>query len=225
MVFVTGEWPPFTGEGLPDRGFFTRYADLLAQDMGVRASIQFVPWLRAEAMLKKGEAFAAFPYSKTPSRSEHFDFSAPVTRTVSKLFFRKSLFPGAKSTPSLEDLKGHLIGVTRGSGAQEELGRSGIRLETSVSDEGLMRMLIAKRFDKAVMNEHVGWHYLKKITANPGSFLATADLPLTSYDTMFMVSRAYPGRQELLGRMNRSIARLAQSKVYESLVAKIAINP
>ena len=225
VIFVTGEWAPFTGERLPDRGVFTRYAELLAQDMGVKASIQFVPWLRAEAMLKTGEAFAAFPYSKTSSRSKHFDFSAAVTQTVSKLFFYKSRFPNAKTTPSLEELKAYSIGVTSGSGMQEKLGQHGIKLETAVSEEGLMRMLLAERFDMAAVNEHVGWHYLKRLKAHPEVRLTNAELPFTRYDTMFMVSRTYPGREELMDRMNRSIARLAQSKVYEGLVAKIAVNP
>ncbi len=40
---------------------------------GVEASIVFVPWTRAESMLRRGEAFAA-----------------PVTKTYSRLFFQKS---------------------------------------------------------------------------------------------------------------------------------------
>lgn len=220
VVFVTGEWPPFTGETLPDRGFFTKYAELLAKDMGVEASIVFVPWTRAESMLRRGEAFAAFPYRQTASRVAEFDFSAPVTKTYSRLFFQKSKLGKLKDFQSLDALKPYVIGVTRGSGSAEELGRAEVSLEFAPSDQHLMLMFQANRFDMAAVNEHVGWYFLQQMSTHAAERYGMVGLPLKQYDTMFMVSRAYPDQRELLDKMNRSIQRLHRSKVYDTLAAQ-----
>ena len=65
VVFVTGEWEPFSSKSLPNKGIATELITIICKEAGINPTFNFVPWPRAEVAIEEGTAFAAFPYALT----------------------------------------------------------------------------------------------------------------------------------------------------------------
>lgn len=78
LHMATGEWEPYVTQSLPNHGGVAELVTAVVDEMGMQLRYEFVPWVRAEALVKKGHVFAAFPYAKNTKREQAFDFSDPL---------------------------------------------------------------------------------------------------------------------------------------------------
>jgi len=78
VLFVTGEWAPYTSEKLPGYGASTELISAVCKAGGIKPEYKFNPWKRTEMMVDRGMAFAAFPYALTENRKKKYYISDPL---------------------------------------------------------------------------------------------------------------------------------------------------
>lgn len=92
---VTGEWPPFSGEKLPEKGAITEIVTLAFRNSGYEPNYDFKSWLLGEKIAADNKtslgAQATYPYIKSDDRSKVFYYSAPVADIEWSFFCNRDL--------------------------------------------------------------------------------------------------------------------------------------
>jgi polar amino acid transport system substrate-binding protein len=224
VVLATGEYSPYVSEALSGGGATSVLVQEIFQGAGLKVDLRFFPWKRVESTLQAGQAFAGFPYSKTEERLAAFGFSEPLYRVRNGIVY----CPGNPRTPGPIDytgpksLAGALVGVIAGSFAEPRLTAAGVMFEESNTVEMGLRKLRAGRIDYYIDDQATLEDTLRRLF--PEDSDAFQILP-QAFDeekpNYLMVSRSYPGSEELLRRFNQSLAALQKSGEYTKLLAKL----
>lgn len=153
------EWPPYTGEGLPDGGACVKVAKAAFAAMGYELVVEFYPWQRAVDMAKQGQTVGYFPEYHSADIEKDFIFSSRMGDSPLGLIEPA----GAKTAwSSLTDLKSKTIGVVSGYVNTQEfdsMAASGaLTTDQSPDDATLVRKVAAGRVDMAVMDRNVFDH-------------------------------------------------------------------
>lgn len=150
------EWPPYTGENLPEGGASLKVAKAAFAAMGYDLVVEFYPWQRAVDMAKQGQTAGYFPEYHSADIEKEFIFSSRMGDSPLGL-----IEPAGSKTAwsSLADLKSKTIGVVSGYVNTEEfdaMAASGsLATDQSPDDATLVRKVAAGRVDMAVMDRHV----------------------------------------------------------------------
>ncbi len=110
---VTGEWPPFSGEKLPEKGAITEIVTLAFRNSGYEPNYDFKSWLLGEKIAVDNKtslgAQATYPYIKSDHRSKVFYYSAPIADIEWSFFCNRDLCES--EIESLEELasKGYRV--------------------------------------------------------------------------------------------------------------------
>jgi len=209
IPFATGEWPPFITNKDPRRGLLGELISEVVTGMGARPKFIFTSWPRAEAMVERGLAFAAFPYARTDDRAARFDFSDPVLTTRTVLFYRRR--PGESPVPfrRIDDLKRYRVGIGYGYFYESMFREHGIKLEYASSELESLKLLLNDRVDLVPLEETVGWYIINQsLHAQAGEF-GTLDTPLVDdVSNYLIVSRAFPDSAAIRVAFNQALDRL-----------------
>ena len=221
VVLVTGEWAPYTSESMEGKGFFMEIVSAVFKQMGRDYEVSFMPWTRAEDMVKNGDAFAALPYAINDERRVSFNFSDPVARSTGMLFAVKG---GQVATnfawKTLADLKPYILGGVRGYWYEGEFKAAGLDVQYTSDEESNMRRFAAKRYDLMPMDELGGWLLIKKVDPqNVGNYF-TLSKPLNSSTLHLMVSRSYPQSAAILVEFNTALTKILKNGVYGAILKK-----
>ena len=226
LLLVTGEWPPYTSASMPDGGCLTPIVAEAARRMGYRPRIDFYPWRRAEAAVREGTAFAAFPYASSPERERSFNFSDPlwITRTV--FFYDREHYRGPMRWRSLEDLAALRLGGLLGSYYEPALRGSGLAVEYVNSDEQNFRKLHAGRLDLVPTDELQGWWMIEKLFPRQRDNFETLIPAYQSAPSRLMISRGYAQEKTLTLAFNNALSQLqASGFIAQTMAACIARGP
>ena len=127
LTVATGEWPPWTGAGLPDQGYVLQLIREAFALSGHQVKYEFLPWARALAMTVEGGVDASAYWYKCPRVERDCYCSKALTREKIVFFRKKSL--RIRKWKKLQDLTGYRIGASLGVTYTEEitrLGREGV---------------------------------------------------------------------------------------------------
>jgi polar amino acid transport system substrate-binding protein len=138
LQWVAGNLPPFAWDapGGP-RGFAHDLAVAMAQRLGRRETVTYVPWARAVRMAEQGAAYGVFPLARTPDREANFQWLVPL------MTVRYGLYTLATESPlALEQLRPMRVGVLRGSPIAANLRAEGFKTIVEAKDyRDLLRLL------------------------------------------------------------------------------------
>lgn len=156
------DWPPFSGEDLPNRGLSTAIVERTLARAGLSAEISFLPWQRAVATGLKAPGHAGyFPEYRTTASQAQCLLSAPIGS--SPLGFAERVTAPVEWR-SLADLAGWRIGTVRGyvntDGFDRAVADGRLSVEPAVDDATNLRKLAAGRLDMAVIDANVLSHLL-----------------------------------------------------------------
>ncbi len=187
----------------------TRRIRRAAEDLGWEIEIVFYPWARCEAMVRHGEAFAAFPYTKNEKRGRYAYFSN-VLDTSRMLFFYYAgdSRPGPPLTEwsSLEDLKPLTVGAVLGYWYIDEFKQAGLRLNRLPDLETGLRRLRQGRIDLLPVDERVARYRVRRLYPGEIRDFRPLGKPLSEERLRLMVSQDYPNSGQLLTEFNRALA-------------------
>lgn len=151
------EWPPYTGEAVPQQGASMAVVEAAFEAMGYELEVSFYPWQRAVDQASDNPDYAGyFPEYYASSVEEDFIFSDPIG--TGPLGFVEHVDEPV-AWESLDDLEGKVIGTVAGYvntddfDARVEDGR--IEADEVTSDETNVRKVAGKRIPMAVIDENV----------------------------------------------------------------------
>lgn len=166
-IGVEGTFPPFgfkTPSGDLD-GYDIDVARELAKRLGVKPVFITTEWSGIIAGLQAGKFDVIVnQVGVTPARLEQLDFSIPYTYSIAQLIQRKN---DSRQFKSLDDLKGHKLGVSLGSN-YNDMAKSvpGIDVKTYPGAPEYLSDLAAGRID-AALNDRLMLAYLLKHSPLP----------------------------------------------------------
>lgn len=225
VKLVTGEWEPYSGKNMEGKGFVAEIVTAAFNEMGIEAQITFLPWKRCEYMLKKGTAFAAFPYLKTAEREKTFDFSDEVGNSNMRLFYLKTNIKQEVDWNTFADLKKYRIGGTLGYWYEKDFREAGLNVDYAATDEVSLKKLYEGRMDILAMDELLGWHYIKKLYPNDLRKFETVKKPLKVDKLRLLISRKYPDAAELKDKFNIGLSTIKTNGVLAGILKKYNIKP
>lgn len=221
VVFATGEWPPFTSENLPHYGHATALVSAICKVAGIDPVYEFYPWKRAEALVLKGKAFAAFPYALSADRQRSFDFSEVLFQGLNVLVYHQNNpnIPKDFIYKGTADLSGYRIGGISGSFLQSDLDQAGITYKATTSIDQSIQKLVVGRLDfciddRVVLTDAISRLYPEQIQ----NFKFVSQPFGEKKPTALLVSRSYPDAQELLKRFNNAIKTMRENGEYDRIL-------
>jgi polar amino acid transport system substrate-binding protein len=227
--FAIGEWAPYTGEKLEERGMAAELVSAACAAAGLKAEFEFTPWKRAEANVEMGTCFATFPYQDTREREARYDFSDSLFRSSNRLLYHTS---NARTAGFVlrrpEDLKGFKVGTLLGADALNgPLRRTGASVEEVESVEQNLVKLAMDRIDFVADDQLVLAEAVRTVYGfDPGrnALFDFNEIRMGSgTDYHLMVSRKYPHAKELLERFNAGLKKLAASGQYGKILKKYGL--
>lgn len=156
------DWPPFSGENLPNRGLSTAIVERTLARAGLSLTVEFLPWQRAVVTgLKMPDRAGYFPEYRTAASQEKCLLSAAIGS--SPLGFAERV-ASPVTWRGLPDLAGRRIGTVRGYVNTDDFDRAAtdgtLTVEPAVDDATNLRKLAAGRLDMAVIDANVLAHLL-----------------------------------------------------------------
>ncbi len=157
VTLTSLDWPPYTGDSLPDQGATVAVAKAAFAAMGYDLKVEFYPWQRAVALAKESDKHDGyFPEYYAEELKQDFLLSDPMGSGPLG-------FAELKSKPvvwnKLDDLKDTKIGVVRGyvnTTEFDDLMNAG-KLKTDAVGDDLknLQKLLGGRISLAVVDKNV----------------------------------------------------------------------
>lgn len=227
IVFYTGEWEPFTGSQLPNKGIATEIVIEACKAAGIESKFEFVPWTRAENMVANGTAFGTYPYAKNDERAAKYYFSEVMLYTSTGFVYyepKKNL-----SNVSIQNwtaLKPYSLIYLTGSWLENDIKANGIAV-TLVNDlDSAVRMLYAGRSDMICEEPVAVLSAVKKLYPNEADKFKVINTNMFGgkNPVFLMVSKTYPGARELLAKFNGGLATIRANGVLKGIASKYGIT-
>ncbi|MCP5162734.1 MAG: ABC transporter substrate-binding protein [Hahellaceae bacterium] len=162
VTLTSLDWPPYTGEDLPDQGASVAVAKAAFAAAGYTLKVEFYPWQRAVALAKDSSKHDGyFPEYYADELKQDFILSEPMGSGPLG-------FAELKAKPvtwhTLDDLKSTKIGVVRGYVNTSEFDarmHSG-KLKTDATGDDLknLQKLLGGRISLAVIDKNVLTHLM-----------------------------------------------------------------
>jgi polar amino acid transport system substrate-binding protein len=220
VTLVTSEWPPYTSEKKPGYGLFSEIVSAAFKEAGLDVEYKFIPWLRCEAELREGKAFAAFPYTATDDRKKEFDFSVVLVNSSARFFYLKSRIKSDVKWEKYEDLKSYSIGGTLGYWYQKGFAEAGLKVDNSATDLLGLTKLRAGRFDLFATEELSAWESIRTNFPKEVDNFATVKKALNKDGLRLMISRTYPDGAAINNRVTKAIERIKQKGIYSDILKR-----
>lgn len=223
VPFSTGEYRPYTSEKMPGFGATAELVSAVCKAAGIQPEFRFFPWKRAEATLREGSAWGAFPYSSNAERKQEFDFSDSLYSVSNALVYyddnpKTRVLSG---TEDLATLKAFKFGVISGSFAEPKLKELGITYQTVTTVDQLIQMLRFNRIDFYIDDEATIFDAANRIFPDDMAHFRAMNTPFDERKTNgVMVSRTFPHAAEILKRFNAGLAKIKRTGEYEQILAK-----
>lgn len=149
------EWPPYSGQDLPNQGASIAVAKAAFDAMGHTLEVDFFPWSRAVALAKGDHSYVGY-FPEYLYESQDFVFSDPMGKGPLGFVEQSS---NSIQWESLDDLKNYQIGVVQDYVNTAELDAmiaSGeIDASSVTSDAQNVLKVAAGRVDLAVVDSNV----------------------------------------------------------------------
>lgn len=194
LELATGEWPPYVSQSLPQGGAFAQIVRQAFLRAGYQVHFSYLSWPQDEAQLRMGKAVAALPYRPTPERLKEFDFSPPLMRTTSFLFYHKPHMPHPpQSFQSLDALRGYRVAIQLGYWYIPLFQQHKLNTLLTSDEVNALRQLQLGRLDLAPMSLERGWYLIHKVLPGRENEFGYIPTPLDKETPLgLMFSRSYP---------------------------------
>lgn len=207
VVLATLEWEPYIGSQMVENGYVAAIAREAFGHSGIDPLIVFMPWKRSVEMVRRGRYHGLIPEYYAPEREKDFVFSDPFPGGPLVVFRARG---SDLELPSLEALRGHLVGVVRGYiNSRDFDAAEWIERDEAADDLTNLRKLFAERIDFAVMDEYVGRHLAKTHFGDEDA--VEVALVLERKDLYVAFPRVRPDHEELARAFNDGLAHLRET--------------
>jgi len=157
VVITTLDWPPYTGSELPKSGATTEVVRQAFDQAGLGVDVQFLPWKRAIAEAKNGDAVAYYPGYHCKHAA---DFEPSNSVGTGPLGFAEHV-EAPISWETVYDLGeqklkiGTVLGYANTDEFDEKVGTGWIRAISAQDDLTNLKKLLRRRIDAVVIDKLV----------------------------------------------------------------------
>lgn len=219
ILLSTLNWEPYTGENLPEHGFFSEIVSEAFSQVGYRVEFQYRPWARALIEAKMGVVHGVMAAYWKEERTEFLEYPDVVWKVKEELFALQN-HPITYSG-SINDLAGYTIGVLRGSLQAEDLAAAGIEVEAVNDQFQSLRKLLAGRIDAMIAPESLFFYHLKSLRAPLNRIeVKKLETPYKVYDMYVAFSKKNPEYQKLNVDFNRGLDMIKTNGMFEKILEK-----
>jgi polar amino acid transport system substrate-binding protein len=224
FTILTGEWSPYVSERLEGGGPLARLVAEALEAGGHSAAFVFLPWARAEASVKNGQALATFPWAPTRRFTETCHVSEPLIGQRMVFFSLKERLPGWDYTgpESLQELR---VGGSLGYAYVDIFAQEGVAVDYGPDPERSFMKLFAGRVDLVPENEVVGWSILKRDFAAQADQVASSRTPLFTMNLHLMIAKSDPDARELQEAFDAGLRTLKASGRYREILRQGDLLP
>ena len=223
LLLVNTPYPPFVNPaGHPQgEGIDIEIAREALSRAGYEVEVRLVPWKRALSMLEQGEADLTTTISKNGDRDRFLAWTNGYRHSVRYHFYTRSDAPF--SVQRLEDLDGHVLGVTTGFFYPPKLTeRSRQTIHTGGSLSATVQMLHAGRTEIIIVNGLAGAWEIQRLKL--AQDLRLQPFTYSSDSPTYMAFSKARGKTKALEAMNNALAAMAKDGTI-SRIEKKYVNP
>ncbi len=170
LILASGEFPPFTGESLPDGGVTSKIVSDAFREMGHQVETHFLPWRRGFVKTLEGDYFGTFAYSMNEQRKKDWHFSVPLYHLKEVFFVLKGSGVRYRSD---NDLIGKIICKPQGYNKFRlaQLVEQGmLYVESPRKMKSCFSMLERQRVNMVMTNPETGWRFIRELFENQDDF-------------------------------------------------------
>ncbi|OYT91140.1 MAG: ABC transporter substrate-binding protein [Burkholderiales bacterium PBB3] len=206
------EWPPFSGQNLPDGGAGIAVMRAALATQGVKLVVEFYPWTRALMTAKNPRYAGVYP---TWPEDVGVGFSSSAV-----LFKSPVGFVEPKSAPlrwaRLEDLAGKKIGVVQDYGNTPEFMRlvhnKTIRTEVVIDDLTNVRKVAGGRIDAAFIDLNNLAYYLRFDAKDVAHIVQANPKVIGTKDLVLAINRNFANR-DASATLSRGLAKIDADRI------------
>ncbi|SIP87530.1 amino acid ABC transporter substrate-binding protein, PAAT family [Alkalispirochaeta americana] len=215
------DFPPYISRDQPGYGVLAEIITEVFAQAGLEVRYLFMPWNRALLHTEEGDLLEGTPgWFRTPQREEVFLVSDPIVSDCQSFFHLKDR---SISWNTVEDLKGFVIGATRGYdyGAAFMKAREEGTLDVEWVSRDIynFRKLLLGRIDLFPMNTLAGYSLLgEHFPPEEAARVTHHDTLLRSQDLHLLLSRNPGENRTRLEQFNRGLQELRQSGRHAELL-------
>lgn len=220
LDLVTGnDFPPFTGEDLPQGGLMTELVLRAFRMVGLGYEVRFAPWKRGYDGVIAGRFLATFPYVRTPEREREVIFSEPVLE-VRQLVYLSTHTRMEFTGP--QDFRGRTVCAPIGYALPTELTamveRRELTRDSPADLAACARMVATGRADAFVIDEYTGRAAV--VRAGVADGIRIAEQPYALAPQHLIVSRGNPEAGAVLAAFNAGLRKLKESGAFGEIMAR-----
>jgi len=219
----TGEWSPWAGKDLENKGFVLHMVEEAFGKAGYDVDFKFYPWKRTYALVKTGDVPASAYWYQSEKRKKHTYYSDPVTREEI-VFFHKKDKP--IEYDNLKDLKDYKVGVSKGNTYTDhfwELAEQGVlKFDEANDDLSNFRKLVRGRIDIFPCSKIMGLKLLnEEFSQEVADTITYYHKPLTETTGHILFSKARDDTKKLLKIFNKNLQKLKDDGTYDKYKEKL----
>jgi len=222
IIFISGEWPPATSEKLPGYGFITEIVTAACQQTGIIPEYKFLPWKRAEAMVKKGIFFGTFPFMVTEERKKDFYFSDTLFNGVNCFVYydKNPKLLNQIKYEKLEDLRDYIIGMISGTSMEVELKNAGLKVEVTATLDQSLKKLSLGRIDLYLTEQMVFQDAIERLFPDEVKHYKRLNKPYgAERPNAIMVSKNFSDAELILKRFNQGLQMIKENGDYDRIAS------
>jgi len=217
ISIAVGEWPPYISQDQKHDGVISHIITDIFQEIGIEASIHFLPWSRAYDDAAKGRFSATAVWMHKPEREDDFIYSDILLTEKFVFFHKKSL---EFNWNSIKDLKKFTLGGVNASSYGPLLDKALIDGELVMGrvthPRQNFKMLLHNRIDvfpfeinvgNAVLKEHLTSDEQNKITSHPKPYLNNS--------SFLLFPRTLRNSKNLSIRFNKQLEKMKADGRYD----------
>ncbi|WP_018690908.1 substrate-binding periplasmic protein [Algicola sagamiensis] len=219
---TVGEWPPFIGEHLEDKGVGAKIVKEVFQNAGYEVIYEFYPWSRSYRYAAIAEREGTILWSYNEERAKIFHYSDPIMMSGSFFFMKKNRLIPWKS---FRDLRGNVVGALSGyyygpDFAKAEKNREIDVQRMTITDEKLLRLLLT-RLDIVAVDYYVGHSILNQyFEAEDREQITHHPKPLSLEDLFLIMPKKGKYSQKYIDHFNVKLKEMKAKGDIESLLKK-----
>jgi polar amino acid transport system substrate-binding protein len=217
ISIAVGEWPPYISQDQKHNGVISHLITDIFQEIGIEASIHFLPWSRAYDDAAKGRFSATAVWMHKSEREDDFIYSDIVLTEQFVFFHKKSLQFNWDSLKDLKDINiGGVIASSYGPLFDKALVQGELVMNRVSRPQQNFKMLLHNRIDvfpfeinvgNAVLKDHLTSDEQKEITSHPKPYLNNS--------SFLLFPRTLRNSQNLSIRFNKQLETIKADGRYD----------
>jgi polar amino acid transport system substrate-binding protein len=217
-VVHSGQWPPYSGQELPEQGLAV---DLVATAL-TRAG--YTPKIRVDSLdrILEGGKIGVYDVFATPwysdDRNEYLLFSKPYLESYIRFIKQKDK---DYEFDTLDDLEGKMVGVVTGYAYDENFNHS--RDVIRISERNLIQNILKLtqgRLDLTLDDELVMRYEINRFMPSHMSKLEILAKPLAVRGVHIGVSRENPDHERIVAEFDKAISEMKKDGTYDKILNK-----